>query len=421
MRKSEVEKFFDENLKHVLFTSSLVRRLKNFRLEWVIKNEDHIEFLGSNLLGVHKIIFSSQDDDKLLEDIYGITDPDKLQKELYTLKGMSKKYKVGSNLIYQLLVYTMYRFLNNDTLNSNQKEEGITTCGLIMQYRMITSIYFRYFKYPVSKAVAIETYERYSYKFGIKQKKNWQNVFIDRCKSITDKHGINRKKLERYTEEDALRIVTDIQTKLRRSIVTMYKVMLEVLEEENTLKQLSDVIIDATGEKSIADNDNVIINIKHNINNIIYRENDFINNEIVNIVLAINKNVDYDNFIKYLRYVSNKDNHKDINKKILKKLDYNLKEVKDPFIAIINDIININTSYLQRTGININDRSKIPNAIISIKNYWSSGIINDNRVNIIKQYLIDIGLIATGKKTKWLLSSISISFIIYLHLRSLKD
>ena len=67
----DVLEFFNRHLPDLKPNKKLKDRLKEFRLQWSTKDDEYIEFLGSNLIGVHEIRFSALDDDRLM-NIYGV-------------------------------------------------------------------------------------------------------------------------------------------------------------------------------------------------------------------------------------------------------------------------------------------------------------------------------------------------------------
>jgi len=87
---------------------------------------------------------------------------------------------------------------------------------------------------------------------------------------------------------------------------------------------------------------------------------------------------------------------------------------------MLEDILTINIEYLQRYDINIEDRSNIPKALVMIKNYWSSSKVKNEKMTAIKKYLLNYASICTGKRTKWILVTLVIAFVLYVFLRSLK-
>lgn len=418
MKKSEVEIFFDNELKHLKFDRKLIKKLNNFRLLWSTKSDEYLDFLGSNLFGVHTIRFSAIDERNLYNLVYGIENPNEMQKRLYEVEGIEKSFNVTSNLINHLLTYTMYRFHHSD-MRKRDKKQGIIEACLIMQYRFTASIFYDYFKYTVKESIAITLYERLSHKYLIKQLGSWQAVFLHRAKSCTEKNEVNYRKLDRYTTEDAVRVISDIQTKVRRNIVNMYSELVKVIEEDNIVQQSNATFLDLEGEKIVADVSNLPDKMIHTITLAAYNESEFLDRKINAIILNIFPNIKERNLIKFIKDITDKDMHRD-DKKYYKLLGYDKKETPDLYLKVLEDIIKLNVIYLQRMNININDLRNIGTIISLVKNYWSSGRVTDQRVKNIKRYLIIFARNTTGVKTNWFTTTLAISFILYIQIKSLK-
>jgi hypothetical protein len=74
-----LKQLLDEAFKDVKFDVKLAKAINSYQLNYVNRNQEHLEFFGSNLLGVHVIRFKDSDvmrlfDDVLKVDYYDITD-----------------------------------------------------------------------------------------------------------------------------------------------------------------------------------------------------------------------------------------------------------------------------------------------------------------------------------------------------------
>jgi len=414
---NSIKDFFDYLLKDIKFDYDLFTQLRKFRLAWSTKNDEYISFLGSHLLGVHDISFSSIDDDNLLA-IYNIDDLDFIQNDFYKVKGVIKSHKVASNVIYNLLMYTAHRFLTNKKLKEKDRISYAAEPCLIMQYKMFTSVYNHYFKYKVSENIAESVYNRLSHKFIIKQVNSWQDVFAKRTLDCISHNGSNYKRLLRYTTDDALRVVIDIQTKIRSGIQTIYKVLIKVLEEGDIIESDQATFVGGEKEeKQIKDIETGQHKYINNLLHIAYNTNDFIDNNAVKVVDNMVSNVNKDLIIKFLKCMSDKDFIDKYGKEFSKILG---KDIKDPHSYVLREIMLIDIEYLQRYDININDKTKLPKMLIMIKNYWSSSKVNNENMKKIKAYLNSLATVCTKKKTKWLITSLVIAYVTYVFLRSMK-
>ena len=105
-----VKELFEKNLNpNLKIDKEFFEKLKIFRVSWSQRTEDHIEFLGSNYIGLQPVRFSSQDEDIFFADIVGI-DKDTLITDIKYTKGIDTKRKVESNPYYLTTVYLMHRF-----------------------------------------------------------------------------------------------------------------------------------------------------------------------------------------------------------------------------------------------------------------------------------------------------------------------
>jgi hypothetical protein len=411
----DVKDFFDKNIK-IKIDKKLINELRMFRLRWSTKSDEYIEFLGSNLTGVHSIRFSTLDDNMLMNDIFLINDIDKLQKDFYNVKGIEKRFKVGANVIYHLLVYVTRRILKDNSLNKDLKETGMKEAILIMEYKMFASLYAHYFKYNVEENIAVTVYEKLSYKFILKRLNSWGELFNYRTDDVLDKQSPTYSKILRYTTEDAVRAVTAIQTKIRAGLLTIYGVLIEVKNNKEYITGDGLTYIGGdNNEKQIKDVGGSSSDYTNNIRQIKYSAPDFVDNDIVTIVNNIYDTLDKDILHDLLISMCNETLHKKIKIKLKR-----YKKEKDHYDAVLVDILSISFEYLQRLNINISDRSNIPESLVLLKNYWSSSKVNNKKMDDIKRYLRDMTIVLSGRKTKWVVTTLVLSFTLYVYLRSLK-
>ena len=400
----DIKDFFKKNLPDLKADKKLISKLKTFRLEWSTKNDEYIDFLGSKLLGVHTIRFSSLDDSKLMEEVLDIPNWKDLQKEIYEVRGVEKNFKVASDIIYQTLTYIAHLYLTGK--DKKLLTDGVREACLIMQYRMICSLYSWYFKFNTTETIATSVYNKLSHKYLIKQHNNWQEVFEYRVNNCMDKHSPNHKKLIRYTTEDAIRLVSDIQTKLREQVKQMYKILIEILENNEVIKSESSTYVGGEKEEEqIKDVTTTNINYINNIKRVIYNKNELIDKDLIKIVDHIVPNITPELLQNFIECLSDTEDEK----------------VRKQIYVYIEKIILKDLEYLQRININIKKREYIPKATVLIKNYWSSSKVKDPEMKEIKTYFQQLAFTCTGKKTGWLLVSLAIGIITYIFLMSLKQ
>ena len=100
----------DVMIKHIKIDidKEFLRKIQSYRIGWCNKSDVYVDFLGSNLTGVHNIRFSDYDNDVLFVDILNV-DKSLLRTDLYNLKDIHPERKVSSDTYYLTMSYLMYR------------------------------------------------------------------------------------------------------------------------------------------------------------------------------------------------------------------------------------------------------------------------------------------------------------------------
>jgi len=159
---------------------------------------------------------------------------------------------------------------------------------------------------------------------------------------------------------------------------------------ENNLEQVS--------EKTVGDGlyVNTLVGISQ-------QPNDFIDDETVNIVASTFLNIPKEDILKFLKCMSD---DKFIDVTLLHKT--------------IRESLILSFSYLRRNNINIEQRETIPKALIAVRYYWASSKVKDSDIVRIKEILSKKVKVCTGRKTNWYLITLTLTYVIYIFLRSLK-
>jgi hypothetical protein len=99
-------------------------------------------------------------------------------------------------------------------------------------------------------------------------------------------------------------------------------------------------------------------------------------------------------------------------------------EKKNPpkvFYPIVEKMLKVNFEYLQRININPYDRTKIPEIIVKIRQYWSSSKVNNKDMKEVKKYLQRKVRDCTKRTTSWFTAAVANAFVVYLMLRIYKN
>jgi len=395
----DIKDVLDEHYKHLKFDAKLYKQLKVFRVAWMQKSPEYIEFLGGKTLGVQPIRFSTRDDEMLFNDILGI-DLAILKTELYKVDGINPAWKVSSNPVYLSIFYLMYKYYTTNNLSVKEQHDVITEQNLIFSYKVIGSLVAHYFGYNASEVIAKATLERLSNKFLIKKLDNWQELFVFRTNDFLPK-GLHYDKLHVYTTDDAVRIVNDAQGRIRDIVKNIYEVMIQVIDTNDMTVSttLLEETEDGVSTKAITERpDKYIVYIR----SIYGIRSEFVNDDYIYLLQSIIPNIDKGVLTDTLIYMSE---HVDI------KIDSD------------EDFLNISImktiSYINSKGINTDYNSRIVEILKHMKNYWTSSSVKDKEIRVTKDNISKIVVKATNKKTKWLVAITTVGVMLYIFLRAL--
>ena len=166
--KQIVEKYTTE----VKVDNALAQRLNRFVNNFINKDEDHINFFGSNLTGVHSIYFTTLDKNELMIDVIGNVNDGAIRREIKALPYVGSTWVVATEPVTVVCIYLAYRFYNS-TLPQKVKEQAMMDCAMIVHFKFITSLMNHYFQYNIPMATALASYSALSRKFTLKDEGTW--------------------------------------------------------------------------------------------------------------------------------------------------------------------------------------------------------------------------------------------------------
>lgn len=345
--------------------------IKNFRLNWIQRTPEHIDFLGTNLMGVYSLRFTIPD-----EDLWYLTldvDKKQLQQDIYRTKGIIKSMKTISSAFYNLSVYLMHLYTTgvNTGLKEHEKTDAIKEIFFVMVYKMTGSINSQRFKYPCPPEIAKAAHERLSNKFLLKRFNSWQEVFDYKTLDVLPK-GIHYPRLVKYNTDSANRIISDIQTKLRDIYRNVYSIIMEI-KDDNTAKIKSTSLLkegdDEEEYNGISNREDKYVSfLTTNIRSF----NDIYNEDIINLLLTVYPVLTKVNVEKVLKYFS--DNY-DSNKEIQE---------------IIEKCVPLSIAYLTRREITSNYTKHLYDVIIALKGYFGTTKTKDESTELLNKTMTHI-------------------------------
>lgn len=390
----------DKHMANTLIDINLVRDLKSFRLAWAQKSTEYIEFLGSSLVGVHNVRFSFIDEENLYQNVLHI-DRDNLDYDVKRTKGINPAYKVSSNPTFIILTYLMHRLLTSN-LNKKDIEDGVRECYYIFAYKVIGSLYSNYFKYPVDEGIAKVVYERMNNKYLLKGH-SWQEVFNYRATDLLPPHGLHYARLLKYDTYEIVRVINDLQGRLREIVKNAYIILAKVTEDNEKIGSSSQLTtIGEDGEIAFRETLNDVAQMVNYTRSLLSKPNDFVKDSLVELLLddRLFPKLKKDILLGTLRFIS-------------LKVDMHTKDKLD----VIEYIIITTITYLRRRGITANYKDKVYEILIHMKNYWSTTTVTNKAIADVKDYLSEVVTASSGLRTNYVVATYVLAIILYIFLR----
>lgn len=257
MAKKTMQEVLDEHFSSVTFDAALCKRIIEYSVRFMNRNEDHSAFFGGVLMGVNPVYFYDTDRELWFDDVLRI-DEDLLQHDFDNAEGVDpKNQKVASDVMNYTPGYITQRLMKQTTIPLKTRHEACRHAFQVLHYKYITSLLVRRFKYPARREVAEATFANLNYKFDIKTLGSWGNLIRDRAEGIIDTDSIYYPVLSEKPGVDydywIKRIVTDTQTRIRELINKYYSVYIATLNSGATIRTTSDIMVNTDGEMALRD------------------------------------------------------------------------------------------------------------------------------------------------------------------------
>lgn len=357
--RSEMKEVFESELGHLVPDQKLAKAIKSFAIAFVTKNEDHIHFFGSPLLGVYPVRFT--DDDRLtwFDDILDC-DEIHLTSRLHRCTTVNPDHIVASDAMNESIGYLLHLFHHSSRLAVKDVEAVKVDLIRILHFKYISSIMAKYFKYNASKEVALATYAALSKKYDLKVYGNWGALIQARAEAIVSKQGLHYNTYVRYDNDKAIQyMITDIQCRIREVIKAMTAEFYAVRDRDGKISSAS-ATMELDGTKVIKDRANAFLTFRRYLSTILNDPNSFVKDNLVHVVSVAMSNVPEQHVKEALYYLA--ENHADPRQKYLGEL--------------CDEILLHAFEYIQSKGILINDLNLIASKMKAI--YTASRSSNES-------------------------------------------
>ena len=397
-----IKNLFDRNLPHLKIDGNLAKKINDFQIGFVNKNEDHMAFFGGNLTGVHIVRFTQQDNDKWFTDIIE-GDDIMMEEELLEIPIINPTFHVSTSIFNYSCLWLIHAFKVSPLISDKVKQRAMLDCALILYYRFITSLLFRYYRYPVDKRIAEATYAQLSYKYAIKRHGTWYATLEARSLDLIDDEGLHAKTFTDFTKDlEIIYMVNDSQGRIRDMVKNITGEFKKTLALGSKIKTSSG-ISDFNGEETLKDSTRNLSKYIQYLNSIIADKNSFIKSELVEIVCKIMHTMPPRLFNETLEWCSVNTKHAGI------------KDVDE----LISETLTHSFSYLTNNRTVYKESTDMAGMIAKLKGIYMSSKSSDVNLLKIRELSQNIVRQATTTKNENVISSLKTGLLLYIVIRAL--
>lgn len=269
------------------------------------KNNDHISFFGGNRLGVDRIKFLDTDRNRWFDDVLEV-DETFLEECIDSVPYVQDHWNVGGDSYNLSVIWAVHRLMTGGMGNDPRIREGMIEALIALQFKFYTSIWFNFFRRPVDLDAAEATYAALTLKFILKREGSWGQLMRKRAVDSISAESVRLKSFKMFADDEAVvRIVTDLHTRSKQTIIDMYGVLDRIRSGNLRIQSTESHAISVTGDRIIKDQVSAYNTARFYLFDVAGNEASFIKTDLVNVILDLMTTVSESAFINILKVIAN--------------------------------------------------------------------------------------------------------------------
>ena len=398
---NSIKKIFEEECAHVKIDKAFYKKVCELEARFVNKKQEHIEFFGGTLTGVQVVRFTDEDRDKIFSDILMVDDA-ALEEKLHTLKDINTAWIISSDVFNLSCVWIMHAFDNSKFLDEEERIEGKLRICLYLQYKFLTSILFRLFRYPADPQVAAATYAQLSYKYVLKQQGSWGGALRFRANEVITKNSIWASTVNKLNDDyRVVQMLNDIQGRIKDMLKNIFSLHIRINEQGGRISS-SNSLVETDGEMILKDKTKNISIYTRYIRGVVSDRTSFIRQELLDVIANAIQTMPPKLLHQTLDWCSTNYRH----------LDNNIaEEAIDLIMDHAFDFLSDNKDLLRSKGDLVGFISKLRGTYMSSRS-------TDKKLIRIRELSETIVKSATKTKNDSVIASVRTGFMLYIVLRS---
>jgi hypothetical protein len=397
-----IRNVFEQQCKDVIVDSILAKKIVQYQVAFVNKNDEHVKFFGGHLTGVQVVRFTDSDRLVWFDEILHV-DEQTLQDALYKLPTVHRDHQVASDAMNLSCIWLTHLLANAHNIPEGLKRDAMLSVMLVMQYKFLTSRLYRHFIYPADKSVAEATYASLSMKFDLKQAGSWGAYLHKRAEDILDEKAPRYKQFEKMGDDREIeKIVNDIQTRLRKTLRLIAGMHYQINASGKRIVAVSQTV-EHDGKEILKDKTKSLANYTRYLQSIIPDKSSFLREELLTVVEGMVQTMPPSLFRGTLEWLSeNFQGHQ----------AHKLQDLTKEIMVHCFDYLSHNTDSLQ----NPHD---LPGLLARLRGVYTAARSTDPILMDIRQRTENLVKEATGTRNVSLLPPIRTGVLLYIVLRSL--
>lgn len=391
-----VKDVFEAEARDLDFDKRLAEAIHRYKQGFINRNKEHAAFFGGNLLGVNVVRFVDADKDAWFDNIIQ-ADEELLREHLHALPGINPEWHVSSNVMNLSCAYLVHQFFHS-ALPAPAKKQAMFDVLLILQFKYISSILYRFFPYPADRAVAEATYAALNMKFILKEKGSWLGLLSHRCEEILSNHSPHYRAISRMdSDKEVVDMLNAIHGALKGYVKNMREVMERIRLTGGKVSSVSSVA-GVDGEEILKDKTRGPVVYTNYLKSILSDRNSFIREELLLVVTKIMPSASYRHLRAALEHLSGnyfKGEHQKIEK-------------------IVNLAMVHAFAYLSDNRISLRSNVDLSAMLIRLKGAYTSSRSTDPDLLELRELVEGVIRPAVDSRTEAVVASVRTGVLLYL-------
>lgn len=400
--KNGISKVFDEECKDLQIDKDLVRRLNTYQNAFVHKNSEHQDFFGGSTTGVQVVRFLPADRNRWFDEILEINDT-LLEEKLHALPTVNTDWLISSDAMNLSCAWLAHAVFKSNKLNDKQKHDALIDIFLVLQYKYLTSILYRFFKYPADRETAEATYSLLSYKYALKVHGSWSAVLRARAEEIISKESIHYDTIVKMDDDkDVIYLLNDTQGRIKDMMKNIYDLFIRVSQQGIKIATVTAVTTDHDGEEILKDKTKSMTVYGRYIRSVIIDKNSFVRTELTNVIEKIMQTMPPKLFNMTLEWMSI--NYSQVNTKIIDE--------------VLEETLLHSFDYLGTNRELIRNNTDLSNLLAKLRGVYMSSRSTDQALIALREKTEKMVRMAVETKNESVISSVRTGVLLYIVLRS---